>query len=233
MMETGFKNLQIGEIVAEDFRTSKAFTDVGIDFCCGGKQSVKEACNELKIDISELEKRIDELTTEPINQSLNFKEWDLCFLMDYIKNTHHKYIIKTLPDLVFYTDKIASVHGDNHPELIDIADKINKVNAELTQHLKMEEEVLFPAIKSHIDDPQKITKDTIISEITRMLAEHDFAGGVFDEINKTTDGYKTPDDACNTYKVAFKTLKQFEDDIHVHVHLENNILYPKAIKLTE
>jgi regulator of cell morphogenesis and NO signaling len=207
------------------------FTDAGIDFCCGGKQSVGEACKDLNLDVTEYEQKIEKVKSEPINQSLNFKEWDLGFLIDYIVNTHHKYVIKALPELVFYTDKIATVHGENHPELIGIAEKIVAVNAELTQHLKMEEEVLFPAIKSQIANPTEETKAIIHSEIKRMLGEHDFAGGTLDEINRITEGYKTPDDACNTYLGAFNILKQFEDDIHVHVHLENNILYPKALKL--
>lgn len=233
MSQIEFKNLQIGDIVADDFRTSKVFTDVGIDFCCGGKQSVGEACSELKIDIKELEKNVEVVKSEPISHSLNYKEWDLPFLIDYIVNTHHKYVVKTLPELVFYTAKIASVHGENHAELVDIAEKIAAVNTELKQHLKNEEEVLFPAIKSILTNSTDETKATINSEIKRMLGEHDFAGGTLDEINRITDGYKTPDDACSTYEVAFKILKQFEDDIHVHVHLENNILFPKALKLAE
>ncbi len=231
MSSIEFKDMQIGAIVADDFRTSKVFTDAGIDFCCGGKQSVGDACKNLKLDVSEFEKTINEVKSQPINQSLNFKEWDLPFLIDYIVNTHHKYVIKTLPDLVFYTAKIAEVHGGNHPELPGIAKKIAAVNVELTQHLKMEEEVLFPAIKSILVNPSEKTKTTIDSEIKRMLGEHDFAGGTLDEINRITDGYKTPEDACNTYQVAFKLLQQFENDIHVHVHLENNILYPKAQQL--
>ncbi len=231
MNQMEFKNLQIGDIVADDFRTSKVFTEAGIDFCCGGKQSVGEACKDLGIEVSALEQKINETQSEPINQALNFKEWELPFLIDYIVNTHHKFVAKTLPELVFYTAKIASVHGENHPELIDIAEKIEAVNTELTQHLKMEEEVLFPAIKSQINQPNETAKATIKSEIERMFGEHDFAGGTFDEINRMTDGYKLPEDACSTYQVAFKLLKQFEDDIHVHVHLENNILFPKALKL--
>ena len=233
MNQNLFKDLEIGAIVTDDFRTSKVFTAVGIDFCCGGKQSVGEACQELKIDITELEQNVDKVKSEPINQSLNFKEWELPFLIDYIVNTHHKYVTKALPELVFYTAKIAEVHGENHAELIDIATKIAAVNTELSQHLKNEEEVLFPAIKSILAKPTEETKTVIVSEITRMLDEHDFAGGTLDEINRITDGYKTHDDACNTYQVAFKLLEQFEDDINVHVHLENNILFPKALKLAE
>ncbi len=232
MSDSEFKDMQIGQIVADDFRTSKVFTDAGIDFCCGGKQSIGEACKDLKLDVSEFEKTINEIKSQSINQSLNFKEWELPFLIDYIVNTHHKYVLKTLPELKFYTQKIASVHGENHPELIDIAAKIDSVAKELDQHLKNEEEVLFPTIKNYLQSPNSDDAKTIISEITRMFGEHDFAGGTLDEINRITEGYKTPEDACNTYEVAFKLLKQFEDDIHVHVHLENNILFPKALKLS-
>ena len=228
-----FKNLQIGEIVADDFRTSKVFTEAGIDFCCGGKQSVGEACKDLGIDVVVLQNKIGEIQQEPVSHALNFKEWDLSFLIDYIVNTHHKYVMNTLPDLKFYTRKIAAVHGENHPELIDITAKVHAVAAELEQHLKNEEEVLFPAIKNYLLSPNPQDAKTIESEITRMFGEHDFAGGTLDEVNRITDGYQLPEDACNTYLVAFKLLQQFEDDIHVHVHLENNILFPKALKLNE
>lgn len=231
MNQKEFKDLQVGQIVADDFRTSGIFKNAGIDFCCGGKQSIDEACKENKVDMAKLETEINNIKNEPINQALNFKEWDTAFLIDYIINTHHKYVTKSLPELVFYTQKIASVHGEHHPELLDISQKISAVNNELTQHLKMEEEVLFPAIKLCLDKPTKNTKEIIISEISRMLGEHDFAGKTIDAINLITEGYKLPEDACNTYQVAFKSLKQFEDDIHVHVHLENNILFPKALEM--
>ena len=223
----------VGEIVTNDFRTSTIFKEAGIDFCCGGQQTLREACKEKGIEEKYLQGKISNLNDNDIATSLNFKEWDLPFLIDYIVNTHHKYVVNTLPDLVFYTGKIASVHGEHHPELIDISHKIAEVNTELTAHLKKEEEVLFPAIKEVIQNPSDHLKQTIKTEITRMLGEHDFAGGTMDEINRITDGYKVPADGCNTYQVAFKLLRQFEDDLHIHVHLENNILFPKALKLAE
>jgi len=223
----------VGEIVTDDFRTSAIFKEAGIDFCCGGQQTLKEACAEKKIHEEDLLGKISNLNANEIIPSLNFKEWDLPFLIDYIVNTHHKYVVNTLPDLVFYTKKIASVHGKNHPELIDITHKISAINTELTSHLNQEEEVLFPAVKSEMQNPSDGSKEIIKSEISRMLGEHDFAGRTMDEINLITDGYKVPADGCNTYQVAFKLLRQFEDDLHVHVHLENNILFPQALKLTE
>lgn len=227
------KKLQVGEIVAGDFRTAAIFKNAGIDFCCGGRQTVAEACKELNIDEAELEKQIEEVAQTPVLPSQNFREWELPFLIDYIVNTHHKYVVKTMPELKFYTQKIASVHGDHHPELIDIAEKFDAVATELSQHLRNEEEVLFPAIKNYLVSGKSEDARIIQSEITRMFGEHDFAGGTLDEINRITGGYKIPDDACNTYRVAFQMLEQFEDDIHVHVHLENNILFPKALAISK
>lgn len=232
-MEQNLKNSTVGEIVANDFRTSSAFKKAGIDFCCGGKQSFSDACSEKGIDAGELENEILKIAEEPLNEFMNFKNWDPVFLSEYIVNTHHKFVLKNLPELVFYTGKIADVHGDHHSELIEVSNLFKKINEELLQHLQHEEEVLFPALKEAIKTNSSEAKKTIVSEITRMLGEHDFAGGAMDEINKITKGYKIPEDACNTYRVAFKLLGQFEDDLHTHVHLENNILFPKALELAK
>jgi len=232
MEQLQLQNLSVGEIVANDFRTSSLFKNAGIDFCCGGKQSLSEACIEKGIDAIQLENEILKVSEEPLNEFINFKNWNAVFLADYIVNTHHKFVLKNLPELVFYTQKIATVHGEHHLELIEVANLFDKINAELLQHLKNEEEVLFPAIKEVINTNSETAKKTIISEISRMEGEHEFAGGAMDEINKITKGYLVPADGCSTYRVAFKLLEQFEDDLHTHVHLENNILYPKALQLS-
>lgn len=221
----------IGEIVANDFRTAGVFTKANIDFCCGGKKSLQESCDEKEIDIEELSAELLEATETPISYAQNFKEWNLDFLCDYIVNTHHKFVLKTLPELVFYTQKIASVHGENHSELTEIATMFSQVNDELRQHLQHEEEDLFPAIKRMLTSPNESDRAIIRSEIDRMFGEHDFAGGAMDTINQITNGYSVPEDGCSTYQVAFKLLHEFEEDIHVHVHLENNILFPKAYQL--
>jgi len=223
----------IGEIVANDFRAASMFKEAGIDFCCGGNKSLTEACKEKGADESHLIQQLETLAQTPVSGAMNFKEWELGFLSDYIVNTHHKFVLKNLPELVFYTQKIANVHGDNHPELLEVASLFTKINEELLQHLKNEEEVLFPAIKKAEKSASAEVKSTIVSEITRMQGEHEFAGGAMDKINVLTNNYLIPEDACNTYRVSLKLLEQFEDDLHVHVHLENNILYPKALKLAQ
>lgn len=223
----------IGEIVANDFRAASMFKEAGIDFCCGGNKSLTEACKEKGADESHLIQQLETLAQTPVSGAMNFKEWDLSFLSDYIVNTHHKFVLKNLPELVFYTQKIANVHGDHHPELIEVESLFAKINEELLQHLKNEEEVLFPAIKKAEKNASAEVNSTIVSEITRMQGEHEFAGGAMDKINILTNNYLIPEDACNTYRVSLKLLEQFEDDLHVHVHLENNILYPKALKLAQ
>lgn len=223
----------IGEIVANDFRAASIFKEAGIDFCCGGNKSLTDACREKGADESHLIQQIETLAQTPVSGAMNFKEWEPGFLSDYIMNTHHKFVLKNLPELLFYTQKIADVHGDNHPELLEVAELFAKINEELLQHLKNEEEVLFPAIKAAEISATAQVKSTIISEVTRMQGEHEFAGGAMDRINVLTKNYLIPADACNTYRVSLKLLEQFEDDLHIHVHLENNILYPKALKMAQ
>lgn len=224
-------NKLLGDIVANDFRSAEIFKEAGIDFCCGGKKTLAEACKEKGLNINEVADRLKKIQEEPASPGQNFKEWSLDFLSDYIVNTHHNYVRRTMPDLLFYTAKIASVHGENHPELKEVADLFIQIEAELTQHMKMEEDVLFPAIKTALRGNSSDVKERIHSEITRMSGEHEFAGGAMDKINEITGNYKVPADGCNTYNVTFKLLRQFEDDLHVHVHLENNILFPKALAL--
>jgi regulator of cell morphogenesis and NO signaling len=223
----------IGEIVANDFRAASMFKEAGIDFCCGGNKSLSTACKEKGADESLLIRQLETLANTPVSGAMNFKEWDLSFLSDYIVNTHHKFVLKNLLELVLYTQKIANVHGGHHPELLEVATLFAKINEELLQHLKNEEEVLFPAIKEAEKNASARVKATIVSEITRMQGEHEFAGGAMDKINILTSNYLIPEDACNTYLVSLKLLEQFEEDLHIHVHLENNILYPKALKLVQ
>ena len=226
-----YKQTKIGDIVTQDFRAAEVFKKAGIDFCCGGSQSLEAACRDKKLDVAEIESELEKLENSEPGSSHKFNEWKLDFLCDYIVNTHHQTVMKLLPELTFYTQKIAEVHGDNHPELSEIANLFAQVDTELRQHLRNEEEVLFPSIREVLKTNSAESKATIISEITRMTGEHEFAGGAMDKINELSHHYAVPEDGCNTYRVAYKLLEQFEDDLHIHVHLENNILYPKAMKL--
>jgi regulator of cell morphogenesis and NO signaling len=231
-METNLlKDKFLGDIVTEDIRTAGLFKDLGIDFCCGGKKTLDQACKEKNIDSISLLQKIEELEAEPKNPQQNFKEWDITFLIDYIVNIHHSFVKKALPELILYTRKIATVHGSHHPELIDVANQIEAINEAILPHIESEELSLFPAIKAAIQISDKAISEKIQSEINNMSHEHEFVGQTMDSINQLTSGYKLPEDACTTYRLAFSQLSQFEDDLHIHVHLENNILFPKALKL--
>lgn len=230
MKEDDINNLTVGKIVAMDFRAAAVFKEEGIDFCCGGKKSLKDTCSEKVLDISQIKEKLDKLKEVPNSAVYNFIEWEPGFLCDYIVNTHHKYVLNTLPELVHYTSKISDVHGDSHPELKEVSSLFLQINNELLQHLKNEEEVLFPAVKEYMSKGSVAAGKTILSEISRLSDEHEFAGGAMDKINIITQGYKVPAYGCNTYHVAFKLLAEFEDDLHIHVHLENNVLFPKFLK---
>ncbi len=231
MEKNNLESRKIGEIVTDNFKTAEIFKKHGIDFCCGGNSSLKQACSEKNIDIDVLLEELSELVGQPPDAAHNFKEWNLGFLCDYIVNTHHQTVTKLLPQALAYTRKIADVHGSHHPELLQIATLFLQINDELLPHLKNEEELLFPAIKDALNTGSSQSKETIKSEIARMSKEHEFAGNAMDKINKLSSGYTLPQDACNSYMVAFKLLEQFEDDLHIHVHLENNIVYPRALLL--
>jgi regulator of cell morphogenesis and NO signaling len=224
------KEFSIGEIVALDYRTASVFKEAGIDFCCGGKKSLEEACSEKGIDSRELKKKIE--TARSVNDQAihNYNEWDPGFLCDYIVNRHHKYVHNSMKELSFYTGKIAQVHGERHPELKEIAELFTGISHELTGHLRNEEEVLFPMIKSLSLQGNESPADKIVSVIKDLSAEHESAGGAVDRISVLSSGYTVPSDGCNTYHLTYKLLKEFEDDLHTHVHLENNVLFSKILK---
>lgn len=226
-------NQTIGEIVANDYNAASVFREAGIDFCCGGKKSLSDACAEKGINPEELVRKLDKAESYSNNVALKFNEWEPGFLCDYITNVHHTFVRKALPELLQYTEKIAKVHGQRHPELLEVAGLFVKINDELVPHMKKEDEVLFPAIKgmSNIDKKDE-DKKIVRKELVALTAEHESAGSAMDRITEITGNYKLPEDACNTYRIAFDLLEKFEVDLHTHVHLENNILFPKSLKLS-
>lgn len=221
----------LGNTVAMDFRAASVLSKAGLDFCCGGSKTLDAACREKGISTEEIIEKLSDLENQPVIPGQNFNEWQPGFLSDYIVNVHHSYIRRTVPDLLFYTDKIMNVHGDRHPELSEVAGLFAKLSHELLLHLDREEKVLFPAIKEAVRTRSSEALKTIAGEMPGMSSEHEFVGGTMDKINEITGGYNVPADGCNTYAVTYRLLKEFEDDIHIHVHLENNILFPKSLKL--
>ncbi len=225
----------IGEIVAKDFRKAEVFNKHGIDFCCGGKKTVREICKEKGIDAAIVEKELQQQTQSATSNSMNFNEWNLDFLSDYIVNMHHKYVRKYSPELRGYAAKVAQVHGTHHPELLTINQLVQKTTDELSEHMVSEEKYLFPLVKNIVlakeGKAQYSKKGSFEDFITKHEKEHQSVGDDIDEIRRLSNNFAIPEDACTSYKLLYKMLDEFEHDLHTHIHLENNILFPKAIEI--
>ena len=230
------KNNIIGELVAENYKTATVFKKHKIDFCCNGNRTISEACEKENINASVL---IDELKKTIINQEQNidFNAWELDLLSDYIEKTHHRYVVTKIEEIKPFLNKVVKVHGEHNPELKEIEILFNQSAQELLQHMQKEEMILFPFIRNMISakiehKPILIPHfHTVKNPITMMKHEHQNEGERFEKIAKLTNDYTPPNHACNTYIVTFALLKEFEENLHQHIHLENNILFPKAILL--
>ncbi len=227
-------NRTVGEIVADDYRTANVFDKYDIDYCCGGKVALSDVCLEKGIDRQQLFREIEEAKNTPIDRSQNYSAWTNSFLADYIINTHHSYLKENLDKIAAYTQKIAEVHGEKHPEVKEIATIFSKIAKDLLAHLREEEEVCFPAIR-RIEEADKLGKpvaDEDVAIISRTLekfdVEHNEVGEAAHKIRELAQDYALPDDACNTFMITYKKLKEFEGDLHKHVHLENNVLFPRV-----
>lgn len=230
-------NSTIGEIVAADYRTAKVFESHGIDFCCGGKIALSAICQEKGINPDTLLREIETIKNEHIDRSQNYTSWELPFLVDYIVNTHHAYLKENDDQIASYARKIAGVHGAHHPEVIEIATIFEKIATDMAAHLREEEEVFFPAIKRAYAErktgntPSQEDCNVIRESLAKLGREHEEIGDAIHTIRHLSKDYALPEDACNTFMITYQKLKEFEDDLHKHVHLENNILFPKASQL--
>jgi len=230
-------NTTIGEIVAADYRTARIFETHGIDFCCGGKVALSEICQEKNINPDTLLREIEGIKSEQIDRSQNYTSWELPFLVDYIINTHHAYLKENDEQIAGYARKIAEVHGVHHPEVIEISAIFAKIATDMAAHLREEEEVFFPALKRADAErksgnvPANADRDVILESLAKLGREHEEIGDAIHTIRHLSREYAIPNDTCNTFMITYRKLKEFEDDLHKHVHLENNILFPKASQL--
>lgn len=223
----------IGEIVSQNFKTTDVFTRHKIDFCCGGQRTLEEVCATQSLDPDSILHELKQVEKEG-DFTKDYNRWTLDFLIDYILNVHHTYMRESLPVISAYAAKVVQAHGDRHPELLHVQQLFLGLADELEMHLIKEEQILFPFIqemllyKKNNKKPPYEDGPSIDSPIRVMEMEHDTAGTVLKEISRLTDSYNVPKDACETYQVLYKKLEEFEQDLHKHVHLENNILHPKA-----
>ena len=229
----------IGGIVAADYRTAKVFQNHGIDFCCGGNGALAATCAERGLDLATITRELDAVKSAPVERGQDYASWELPFLADYIINAHHTYLKENTGQIAVYAHKIAVVHGVHHPEVIEIATIFDKIAVDMAAHLREEEEVFFPAIKRAYTTrkagsaPQAKDIETIKTSLKKLSHEHEGIGDAVHTIRHLAKEYAIPGDVCNTFVVTYQKLKEFEDDLHKHVHLENNILFLKAAQLQQ
>jgi len=226
----------VAEIVTENIRTADVFKKNGIDFCCGGHVNVQEVCVKKGVDFNTIKTEILNINTKASN-SHDFNAWDLDFLADYIMNTHHKYVVEANALIIQYSDKVATVHGHHYTEVVEINKLFHALALELKSHMQKEEMILFPFIKALTAAKKNNTTlsrpgfGSIQNPINMMEQEHEGAGDIIKKITELTNNFTPPEGACNTFRALYAKLEEYQNDLFQHIHLENNILFPKAIKL--
>lgn len=235
---TDFALRTVGDVVADDYRRAEIFKKFGIDFCCGGKKTVADACMQRNVNLRELVDALAKVGEESTTEAVDFAGMAPAALVDHIVGSHHAYVNESLPILLDFTKKLARVHGESHPELVEIAKLFEAVEAELREHMMKEEKILFPYIKEmdaakSADALEPSCFGSVRNPIDMMEHEHENAGSVMKQIRQLSSDYSPPEDACNTYRAAYHKLEEFEANLHQHIHLENNILFPQAIQLEQ
>lgn len=231
-----YKTMTVGEIVADNFGNAEVFDKYGIDFCCHGSVLLPEASRKAGVEMDKVIKDIEDLT-QAASENIDFKNWPLDLLVDYILKIHHRNIRKNGPKIQELLDKVYQVHGKNYPTLYNVQVLFQQSLSDLNQHLDKEELVLFPYIyemvKAQLDNTvlPEFQSGSIKAPIAVMMTEHDAEGERYRHIERLTNGYTTPTDACNSYRLVMQQLKDFEAALHQHIHLENNIVFPRAIQL--
>jgi regulator of cell morphogenesis and NO signaling len=225
----------VGDIVARDFRTAGVFEHFGIDFCCGGRRSVADACRAATVDPAALLRALDAVTAIDDRRD-DVAAWPADRLVEHIVETHHGYVRTALPMIARYLAKLVEVHGARHPELAEVRIAFARMSRDLAQHMIKEEQVLFPyicelAAREESCGRMQSPFGTVENPILMMEREHRAAADDLRAIRELTDNFTAPADGCTTYAVCLAELARFEADLHRHVHLENNVLFPAAIAL--
>ncbi len=229
----------IGEIAAENPAATAIFEKLGLDYCCGGGQTLGQACGAAGISAEEVERSL-EAAAEAARTRGSERNWTaepLADLMAHIRSTHHAYTRAAIERLEPLFAKVYGVHGKNHPELLEMRNAFAGLAQELAMHLMKEEMMLFPYIERM--EEAAIEKSpappapfgSVRNPVSMMLHEHDSAGDALRELRESSGGYTPPSDACASFRALYQALEELEADLHQHIHLENNILFPRAIQM--
>ncbi len=225
----------VGEWVVREPHLGRIFEDLGIDYCCGGKVSLEEACRRRQLAPREVMRRLQKADPHSpgADAAIDAGALTLTALADHIEQTHHAYLRRELPRLFALTQKVARAHGSRHPGMIELAEVFRNFQHELEQHMFKEEHVLFPMIRV-MEQPGPLPGfhcGSIANPVAVMEHEHDNAGDALARMRRLSDDYQPPSDACNTFRVLLDSLSRLEADMHQHVHKENNVLFPRAVEL--
>lgn len=227
----------LSQIVTQNLKAAQILENHNIDFCCGGDKTLGKACQEQNIPVESLKKDLEEAIKGTDSESTMIKNMNSSELSEYIIKRHHSYVRESIPQLTKYLEKICEVHGKNHPELFKVKEEFNKAAEALKEHMNKEEQVLFPYIHEMVKAKNENTKinapsfGILENPINQMKEEHSIEGERFDKLAEITDNFKVPEDGCNTYAHTYNQLREFVSDLHKHIHLENNIIFPEAINL--
>lgn len=223
-------NDKVGDIVSFYPAAADIFMAYNIDFCCGGDRLLEVAAQEKAVDaakvLDEINKKYEAFLQEKQDYE-DYTKYSSKDLIDHIVNTHHKYLWEEMPILSKLTQRILAAHGDNHPELNKVKTLYEDLRKELGDHLKKEEEILFPLMKAYEEAKEGKAKDNMLEGIRSLQDEHESAGNILKELRKVTCDYELPGDACRTYDLTYVKLQEMERDIFLHIHLENNILFKR------
>ena len=229
----------VSDVVAKSYNTAAVFSKYGIDFCCNGNRSIAKAIEKKGIPFAKLQADLESALNAQRDSITFVQKFPIDVLSDYIVETHHSYVEKSISPLKQYLDKLCKVHGDRHPELFEVRELFFASADALIMHMKKEELILFPffkklaKLKKEGGAYEKPHFETVENPIAMMHHEHEVEGGRFRKIAEFTGNYTPPTDACTTYRVTFSMLKEFEEDLHKHIHLENNILFKGGIFLEQ
>lgn len=230
-------DITVRDQVTRDFRAAAVFHRFGIDFCCGGGQPIGEVCRAKGLDAAHVLDEINRACATPDTSTPRYADWQADDLTRYIVGRHHGYCRQVLPTIAAHAHKLAQVHGPAHPELAEVAEIFDRVCEEMDAHMAREERTLFPYIDLLAASRRGGVKPfpapfgDVGNPIRMMEAEHESAGAAMARIRELTGGYAIPEHGCTTWRVTLQELAAFEQDLHVHVHLENNVLFPKACAL--
>ena len=227
----------VKDVVKRNFKAAQIFQAHNIDYCCGGNKAITDACKEKGLNQEVLISQLNNIVAQTDEDTEFINSLSLAELSDHIVKKHHAYVREQIPFLEKNLEKIVRVHGANHPELAEILRLFHISAGEFTMHMQKEELMLFPYIK-RLETASKTNSSlpkaqfgSVANPIAIMMSEHQNEGDRFAEISKLSGNYSLPNDACTTYEVTFKQLEEFEQDLHRHIHLENNILFPAAVEL--